>query len=122
MGVPGFSWSGAFRAPLGIETLTAATSIFSLAMWPRLFAGRTTARSASSALQSLFHASDAVLCLADASGRVRVITPNAARILGEGSGRAGQVVDKGLDGEVVLRLQHLDDRAVQLRRALAALA
>jgi PAS domain S-box-containing protein/diguanylate cyclase (GGDEF)-like protein len=91
MGVPGFSWGGAFRAPLGIETLTAATSIFSLAMRPRLFAGRNAARASSSALQSLFHASDAVLCLIDAAGRVRVITPNAARILGEACDRAAEL-------------------------------
>ncbi len=92
MGVPGFSWGGAFRAPINSETLQAATSsIVALATRP-VFAGRTAGpRSASSALQSLFQASDSVLCLTDATGRVRVITPNAARVLGEACDRAAEL-------------------------------
>ncbi|HET9441489.1 MAG TPA: EAL domain-containing protein [Longimicrobiales bacterium] len=62
-------------------------------MRPRLFSGRGGAAHASamSGLQALFQASPSVLCLTDATGRVRVITPNAARVLGEACDRAAEL-------------------------------
>ena len=90
MGVPGPSWVETLRAPLSIETLSAASSLFAMAMRPRLFGARPEADAAGmvAQLRTLFQASHSVLCLMDAAGNVRAITPNAARILGEACDRA----------------------------------
>ncbi len=90
MRVPGPTWGEVLRAPFNIETLTAASS-YVAAVRPRLFGARGGASTANADLRLLFGASPTVLCLTNASGRVRAITPNAARVLGEACDRAAEL-------------------------------
>lgn len=75
------------------ELVTAASSLFAMPIRPRLFGPRTEAASATvpPQLRALFQASESVLCLMDAAGIVRAITPNAARILGDACDRAAEL-------------------------------
>ncbi|HEX6065027.1 MAG TPA: PAS domain S-box protein, partial [Longimicrobiales bacterium] len=92
MHVPGPTWDAVLRAPLNIDTLVAASSLFAAAIRPRIFGSRPALESGMHAdLHSLFQASPAVLCLTDATGHVKVITPNAARILGDACDRAAEL-------------------------------
>ena len=92
MGEPGSSWVEALRAPLSIDVSTAASSLFAMAVRPRLFGARATEPTGMAAqLRTLFQASQSVLCLLDAAGNVRAVTPNADRILGEACARAAEL-------------------------------
>ncbi len=114
MDVPGPTWGAVLRAPLNIETLTAASSLFAMSVRPRLFGSRAAPTGSMTAgLRALFHASPSVLCLTDAAGHVRAITPNAARVLGDACDRAAELgitVKELLQAESVAALQDvLDD-------------
>jgi diguanylate cyclase (GGDEF)-like protein/PAS domain S-box-containing protein len=91
MGDPGLPWGQALSAPVSKDVIIAATSLFAMAMRPRLFGSRNNASAAEASLKTLFLASPSVLTLTDASGRIRAITPNAARILGEATDRAAEL-------------------------------
>ncbi len=92
MHVPGSTWDAVLRAPLNLDTLVAASSLFAAAIRPRIFGPRATLDTAmQDDMRALFQASPAVLCLTDATGHVKVITPNAARILGDACDRAAEL-------------------------------
>ena len=104
-----FAWDSALRAPLNVETFTAASSLFAMAMRPRLFGSRAEASGTPTAeLVSLFHASPSVLCLLEANGRVRAITPNAARILGDACDRAAEL---GISAKELLQADNAEEVA-----------
>ena len=92
MNVPGPTWDAVLRAPLNIETFVAASSLFAMAIRPRFFGSRASSGDGmAEELRSLLLASPSVLCLTDAAGQVRAITPNAARILGDACERAAEL-------------------------------
>src|SRR5688500_9822320 len=92
MAVPGPTWGEMLRAPVNKDSLTSASSLISLAIRPRKFGARAAAVDTLPVqLGALFQASQSVLCLLDATGAVRAITPNAARILGEACDRAAEL-------------------------------
>lgn len=93
MGVPGYPWDQALSAPLSNDLISAATSLFAMAVRPRFFGSRSNAETAviPAAINALFHASPSVLCTTDGGGRLRAITPNAGRILGDASERAAEM-------------------------------
>src|SRR5687767_9673104 len=92
MDVPGPTWGSVLRAPINIDTLSAASSLLAMTMRPRIFGSRPpAANGATDELSSLFQASPSVLCLTDGSGQIRAITPNAARILGDACDRAAEL-------------------------------
>jgi diguanylate cyclase (GGDEF)-like protein/PAS domain S-box-containing protein len=112
MGVPGFPWGGAFSASLDIETVKAASSLLALAVRPRLFGSRTAPAKPEQDLHALFQAAPAVLTLTDASGRIRAITPNAARILGDACDRAAELsisINELLQAENAFEVQNILD-------------
>lgn len=93
MHVPGPTWDAVLRAPLNIETLAAASSLFAMAIRPRIFGSRSASGTGTTdEMRALFLASPSVLCLTDAAGHIRAITPNAARILGDACDRAAELV------------------------------
>lgn len=102
MHVPGPSWDAVLRAPLNAQTLTAASSLVAAAMRPRLRAARKPGSPVADLL-SLFQASPSVLCLLEASGRVRAVTPNAARVLGDACDRAAEL---GISARELLQADH----------------
>lgn len=122
MNVPGPPWDAVFRAPLDIETLKAASSLFAMAIRPqRLFGSRAEAGPPPPAeLTALFQASPSVLCLLESTGRVRAITPNAARVLGEACDRAAELhvsAKELLQADNVFELQALLDDLSRLDAA-----
>ena len=120
MDVPGPTWDAVLRAPLNIDTFCAATSLFAMAIRPRLFGARAGAGDGlSDELRALFQASPSVLCLTDATGHIRAITPNAARILGDSCDRA---VELGITTRELLQPedpQQIEDMLDDLSRAPA---
>ena len=99
---------------MSIDFSAAATSLFAMAVRPRLFGSRQTPGTAEvpADLKALFQASPSVLCLTDAVGSVRAITPNAARILGDASDRAAEMalgLAELLQPETVLEIQTILD-------------
>lgn len=73
-------------------TVAAASTLFALAMRPRLFGARAAAAAPTpERARALLNSSRTVMCLADATGIVRVITPNAAQVLGDACDRAAEL-------------------------------
>lgn len=88
-------WSGILRS--NAERVATGTNLFAMAIRPRLFAQKPQAgtegalEAAQERVRKMLNASQSVLCLVDAVGIVRGITPNAARILGEACDRAAEL-------------------------------
>lgn len=75
------------------QTVAAASTLFALAIRPRLFAARTEDKPdvSQQRLIALLDASRVVLCIVDGVGIIRAITPNAATVLGEACDRAADL-------------------------------
>ena len=92
MDVPGPTWGAVLRAPLNIDTFFAASSLIAMAIRPRMFGPRgNPADNVTDELRALFMASPSVLCLTDAAGNIKAISPNAARVLGDACDRAAEL-------------------------------
>jgi PAS domain S-box-containing protein/diguanylate cyclase (GGDEF)-like protein len=121
MDVPGQTWGTVLRAPVNVETLSAASSLLATAMRPRIFGSRPApGGDINERMRSLFKASSSVLCLTDAAGNVRAITPNAARVLGDACDRAAEL---GVTARELLQVDNpveLEDVLDDLSRTDAA--
>jgi len=77
-----------------LKAAPAASPLRALAKRPRLFASKAaaaTGQASTPLLDAATARATAVLCVVDALGVVRAITPNAARVLGEASERAAEL-------------------------------
>ena len=86
-------WGNVLRAQVNWQSITAASTMLSMAIKPRLFPGRTDAAAMADSvrLAALLGESLSVLCVVDGIGIVRAVTPNADRILGEACNQAAEL-------------------------------
>lgn len=112
----GLPWGEALRANIGWDTLMAGSTLFALAIRPRLFGARAEASTPNvERMRALLDQSGVVLCVVDPIGVVRAVTPNAARVLGEACDRAAELE---LNAAELLQVDH----PYELQTALEELA